>query len=379
MAGPLQGVRILEFAGIGPGPFAAMMLADHGAEVIRLARKAAPLDWGDPARAVLNRSRAASLTVDLKQPEGVALARELARGCDGLLEGYRPGVMERLGLGPDALLQENPRLVYGRMTGWGQTGPWAGMAGHDLDYIALAGVLGAVGPAEGPPAIPLNLIGDFGGGGMMLAYGMVCALLAAQRTGRGQVVDAAITDGSALLMAVIWQLRAQGLWRDQRGVNVLDGAAPFYGVYQTADGGWLAVGPLEPQFWGGLLDRLGLADDPAMGAQLDPARWPEMRARLAEVFRTRDRDDWMQLFEGTDCCVAPVLSMDEAAAHPHNAARGSFVEAGGVTQPAPAPRYSATPPRAPVMPAAHDPVEALERLGIQAERAAALAAAGVVA
>lgn len=379
MAGPLQGVRILEFAGIGPGPFAAMMLADHGAEVIRLARKAAPLDWGDPARAVLNRSRAASLTVDLKQPEGVALARELARGCDGLLEGYRPGVMERLGLGPDALLQENPRLVYGRMTGWGQTGPWAGMAGHDLDYIALAGVLGAVGPAEGPPAIPLNLIGDFGGGGMILAYGMVCALLAAQRTGRGQVVDAAITDGSALLMAVIWQLRAQGLWRDQRGVNVLDGAAPFYGVYQTADGGWLAVGPLEPQFWGGLLDRLGLADDPAMGAQLDPARWPEMRARLAEVFRTRDRDDWMQLFEGTDCCVAPVLSMDEAAAHPHNAARGSFVEAGGVTQPAPAPRYSATPPRAPVMPAAHDPVEALERLGIQAERAAALAAAGVVA
>lgn len=379
MAGPLQGVRILEFAGIGPGPFAAMMLADHGAEVIRLARKAAPLDWGDPARAVLNRSRAASLTVDLKQPEGVALARELARGCDGLLEGYRPGVMERLGLGPDALLQENPRLVYGRMTGWGQTGPWAGMAGHDLDYIALAGVLGAVGPAEGPPAIPLNLVGDFGGGGMMLAFGMVCALLAAQRTGRGQVVDAAITDGSALLMAVIWQLRAQGLWRDQRGVNVLDGAAPFYGVYQTADGGWLAVGPLEPQFWGRLLDRLGLTDDPAMGAQLDPARWPAMRARLAEVFRTRDRDDWMQLFEGTDCCVAPVLSMEEAAAHPHNAGRGTFVEAGGVTQPAPAPRYSATPSRAPVMPAADDPVEALERLGIEAERAAALAAAGVVA
>lgn len=379
MAGPLQGVRILEFAGIGPGPFAAMMLADHGAEVIRLARKAAPLDWGDPARAVLNRSRAASLTVDLKQPEGVALARELARGCDGLLEGYRPGVMERLGLGPDALLQENPRLVYGRMTGWGQTGPWAGMAGHDLDYIALAGVLGAVGPAEGPPAIPLNLVGDFGGGGMMLAFGMVCALLAAQRTGRGQVVDAAITDGSALLMAVIWQLRAQGLWRDQRGVNVLDGAAPFYGVYQTADGGWLAVGPLEPQFWGRLLDRLGLTDDPAMGAQLDPARWPAMRARLAEVFRTRDRDDWMQLFEGTDCCVAPVLSMEEAAAHPHNAGRGTFVEAGGVTQPAPAPRYSATPSRAPVMPAADDPVEALERLGIEAERAVALAAAGVVA
>lgn len=379
MAGPLQGVRILEFAGIGPGPFAAMMLADHGAEVIRLARKAAPLDWGDPARAVLNRSRAASLTVDLKQPEGVALARELARGCDGLLEGYRPGVMERLGLGPDALLQENPRLVYGRMTGWGQTGPWAGMAGHDLDYIALAGVLGAVGPAEGPPAIPLNLVGDFGGGGMMLAYGMVCALLAAQRTGRGQVVDAAITDGSALLMAVIWQLRAQGLWRDQRGVNVLDGAAPFYGVYLTADGGWLAVGPLEPQFWGRLLDRLGLTDDPAMGAQLDPARWPAMRARLAEVFRTRDRDDWMQLFEGTDCCVAPVLSMEEAAAHPHNAGRGTFVEAGGVTQPAPAPRYSATPSRAPVMPAADDPVEALERLGIEAERAAALAASGVVA
>lgn len=379
MAGPLQGVRILEFAGIGPGPFAAMMLADHGAEVIRLGRKAAPLDWGDPARAVLNRSRAASLTVDLKQPEGVALARELARGCDGLLEGYRPGVMERLGLGPDALLQENPRLVYGRMTGWGQTGPWAGMAGHDLDYIALAGVLGAVGPAEGPPAIPLNLVGDFGGGGMMLAFGMVCALLAAQRTGRGQVVDAAITDGSALLMAVIWQLRAQGLWRDQRGVNVLDGAAPFYGVYQTADGGWLAVGPLEPQFWGRLLDRLGLTDDPAMGAQLDPARWPAMRARLAEVFRTRDRDDWMQLFEGTDCCVAPVLSMEEAAAHPHNAGRGTFVEAGGVTQPAPAPRYSATPSRAPVMPAADDPVEALERLGIEAERAAALAAAGVVA
>lgn len=379
MAGPLQGVRILEFAGIGPGPFAAMMLADHGAEVIRLARKAAPLDWGDPARAVLNRSRAASLTVDLKQPEGMALARELARGCDGLLEGYRPGVMERLGLGPDALLQENPRLVYGRMTGWGQTGPWAGMAGHDLDYIALAGVLDAVGPAEGPPAIPLNLVGDFGGGGMMLAYGMVCALLAAQRTGRGQVVDAAITDGSALLMAVIWQLRAQGLWRDQRGVNVLDGAAPFYGVYQTADGGWLAVGPLEPQFWGRLLDRLGLTDDPAMGAQLDPARWPAMRARLAEVFRTRDRDDWMQLFEGTDCCVAPVLSMEEAAAHPHNAGRGTFVEAGGVTQPAPAPRYSATPSRAPVMPAADDPVEALERLGIEAERAAALAAAGVVA
>lgn len=379
MAGPLQGVRILEFAGIGPGPFAAMMLADHGAEVIRLARKAAPLDWGDPNRAVLNRSRAASLTVDLKHPKGLALARDLARGCDGLIEGYRPGVMERLGLGPEPLLLENPRLVYGRMTGWGQTGPWAGMAGHDLDYVALAGVLGALGPADGPPAVPLNLIGDFGGGGMMLAYGMVCALLAAQRTGRGQVVDAAITDGAALLMAVIWQLRAQGLWRDQRGVNVLDGAAPFYGVYRTADDGWLAVGPLEPQFWGQLLDRLGLADDPEMSVQLDPARWPRMRDRLAEVFRTRDRDDWMRLFEGGDCCVAPVLSMDEAAAHPHNAARGTFVEAGGVTQPAPAPRYSDSVPAGPVMPAADDPVKALRRLGLEPERAEALAAAGVVA
>lgn len=379
MAGPLQGVRILEFAGVGPGPFAAMMLADHGAEVIRLARKNAPLDWGDPGRAVLNRSRAASLTVDLKHPEGVALARRLAAGCDGLIEGFRPGVMERLGLGPEVLLADNPRLVYGRMTGWGQDGPWAAMAGHDIDYIALSGVLGACGPAEGPPAVPLNLVGDFGGGAMMLAYGMVCALLAAQRTGRGQVVDAAITDGSALLMAVIWQLRAQGLWRDRRGVNVLDGSAPFYGVYETADGGWLAVGPIEPQFWCQLLAALDLADDPEVAAQLDAARWPAMRAKLAEAFRTRSREAWMARFEGTDCCVAPVLSMDEAAAHPHNAARGTFVEAGGVRQPAPAPRYSAMPLDPPRMPAPADPVAALQGLGVEAESAAALVASGVVA
>lgn len=376
--GPLAGLRIVEIAGIGPGPFACMMLADHGAEVIRIERPGGtaggiPVDDGKDILA-RNRRRVA---VDLKSAEGVAVVRDLVATADGLVEGFRPGVMERLGLGPDVLIDANPRLVYGRMTGWGQTGPYAPVAGHDINYIALSGALHACGPADGKPIPPLNLVGDFGGGAMMLAFGMVSAILSAKATGRGQVIDCAMTDGSALLMSMIHSFRAQGFWADRRGVNLLDGGAPFYDSYETADGRYVAIGPIEPQFYALLREKAGLGRE--FDAQMDARRWPDQKAGLADVFRSKTRDEWCAILEGTDVCFAPVLSLDEAPAHPHNAARGTFIEVDGVIQPAPAPRYSATPTRSPTMATRDtDTAALLDEIGYPTARVAALREAGVI-
>ena len=345
MSGALAGVTIVELAGIGPGPFAGMMLADHGAEVIRVERPGTKPDRSD----VLNRSRTV-VHHDLKTPAGIAAVRDLVRTADGLIEGFRPGVTERLGLGPDLLLADNPRLVYGRMTGWGQEGPLAHAAGHDINYIALAGALHAFGRAGEAPVPPINLIGDFGGGGMLLAFGMLAGILSARSTGRGQVVDCAMVDGAALLMSMMWGFRARGLWRDARGTNMLDTGAPFYDVYATADGKHVALGAIEPQFYAEFLAKTGLADDPVMLKQHDPATASERRAKLTALFAGRTRDEWSALLEGSDACFAPVLGFDDAAAHPHLAGRATFVTADGVTQPAPAPRFSRTPAGAPRMP-----------------------------
>jgi alpha-methylacyl-CoA racemase len=347
MSGPLAGIRIIEIAGIGPGPFCGMMLADHGAEVIRVDRPGGQALVGDPAKDLLNRSRL-SVNVDLKKPEGITAVRRLVASADGLIEGFRPGVMERLGLGPDVLLADNPKLVYGRMTGWGQDGPYAQAAGHDLNYIALSGVLDACGRAGDKPTPPMNLIGDFGGGGMMLAFGMVAALLSARSTGTGQVVDCAMTDGSAVLATMIWSLRASGRWNDARGTNFLDTGAHFYDCYETADGKFISIAPVEPQFYADLIARLGLAEDGDFHIQNDPRRWPALKDKLDALFRTRTRDEWCALLEHTDACFAPVLSIAEAPSHPHNQARGTFIEVDGITQPAPAPRYSGTPTASPV-------------------------------
>ncbi len=341
MSGPLSGIRIVEIAGIGPGPFCGMMLADHGAEVIRVDRPGGQALVGDPARDLLNRSRI-SVNIDLKSEQGLVAARRLIASADGLIEGFRPGVMERLGLGPEPLLADNPRLVYGRMTGWGQAGPYAQAAGHDLNYIALSGVLDACGRAGEKPTPPMNLIGDFGGGGMMLAFGMVAALLEARASGKGQVVDCAMTDGSALLATMIWSLRATGRWNDRRGTNFLDTGAHYYDCYETLDGKFIAIAPVEPQFYAELLQRLGLGDDADFRVQNDPARWPQLKEELEALFRTKTRSDWCALLEHSDACFAPVLSMREAPEHPHNQARQTFVTVNGVTQPAPAPRYSRT-------------------------------------
>lgn len=342
MTGPLKGVRIIEFAGLGPGPFCGMMLADHGAEVIRLDRPGATGLLTPPDRDALNRSRK-GFAVDLKRPEGVALVRRLCAQTNGIIEGYRPGVMERLGLGPDVLLADNPRLVYGRMTGWGQTGPYASIAGHDINYIALSGALHASGRAGQKPTPPMNLVGDFGGGGLLLAFGMVSAILNVRGGGQGQVVDCAMTEGSALLMTMIYSLRAQGEWRDDRGVNLLDSGAHFYDTYETADGRFVSIGAIEPQFYRLLLSKLGLEGDPAFHPGDDRARWPELKARFEALFRLKTRDEWCELLEGADACFAPVLSLEEAPDHPHNAARRAFARVGGEIQPAPAPRYSASP------------------------------------
>lgn len=347
--GALAGLRIVEIASIGPGPFCAMMLADHGAEVLRIERPGDPLGAAAPlgGRDVLLRSRRTHV-LDLKDPAGVAAVRALARDADGLVEGFRPGVMERLGLGPDLLLADNPRLVYGRMTGWGQTGPMAPRAGHDINYIALAGNLHGYGRAGGKPTPPINAVADFGGGGMMMAFGMLAGIMAARRTGRGQVIDCAMVDGAGLLGAMTWSFLAQDAWTDERGVNLLDTGAPFYDSYETADGRHVAIGALEPQFYALLLDRLGVADDPLFARQNDRAAWPAMRARLEALFRSRSRDEWTALFDGCDACFAPVLSLAEAPRDPHSRARDSFVAVDGHIQPAPAPRFSATPARRPV-------------------------------
>jgi alpha-methylacyl-CoA racemase len=372
--GPLQGVRIVELASIGPGPFCAMLLADLGAQVLAVDRPG-PQWSGWPVLFARGRRRVA---VDLKHPDGPGVVLDLVAGADALVEGFRPGVAERLGVGPEACLARNPRLVYGRVTGWGQQGPLARSAGHDIDYIALAGALHPLGPAAGPPVPPLNLLGDFGGGGMLLALGVVAALLEAGRSGRGQVVDAAMVDGAALLTTQLHELLAAGQWTDRRGANLLDGAAPFYAVYETADGRHLAVGALEPRFWAELLERVGL-DAGDLPAQLDRDGWPVARERLAAVFRTRTRDQWCALLEGTDACVAPVLSLLEAPAHPHNQARATFVEVAGALQPAPAPRFSRTPCPTPAPPpAGDDPAAALTAWGLAPGAAARLLATGAV-
>jgi alpha-methylacyl-CoA racemase len=336
MSGPLSGLRIIELGGIGPGPFAGMLLADHGAEVIRIDRPGFVPGKAD----TMLRSRKL-VHLDLKKSEDLSTVRALVKTADGLIEGYRPGTVERLGIGPEILIADNPRLVYGRMTGWGQTGPYARLAGHDINYIALTGALEAIGPAD-RPVPPLALIGDLGGGGVMLAFSMCSALLHAQRTGLGQVIDCAMVDGAALLMTMFYELSAKGAWRDGREANLLDGGAHFYRVYETSDRKFVSVGAIEPQFYAALLDRLGLTDDQDFAQHMDPTRWPKARNRLTTLFRTKTRDEWCKLFANSDACFAPVLSMSEAPAHNSAAIRESFVCVEGVTQPAPMPRFSET-------------------------------------
>jgi alpha-methylacyl-CoA racemase len=341
--GPLAGLRVIEFEAIGPGPFCGMMLADMGADVLLVDR---PHD----AKLGLGRERwydtmlrgRRSVTLDLKTAGGVAAALLLAQKADALIEGFRPGVMERLGLGPDVLLSHNPRLVYGRMTGWGQQGPLAGRAGHDINYIALSGALNAIGRAGGAPVPPLNLVGDFGGGGMLLAFGIACGIIEARGSGGGQVVDAAMIDGASLLSTMFAGMLAAGQWRDERGANVLDSGAPWYDTYATRDGKHVAIGAIEPKFYAELLARLGL-DAASLPAQHERARWPELRQRFAAVFLSKTRDEWCAVFDGSDACFAPVLSFSEARDHPQAAARAAYVELGGIAQPAPAPRFGRTP------------------------------------
>ena len=343
--GPLRGVKVVEMAGIGPISFAGMMLADLGADVTRIERPSAGgLAWG--ASPVLDRGRSAR-QVDLKSPAGVEEVLGLVAAAEVLIEGFRPGVMERLGLGPDECLARNPALVYGRMTGWGQSGRYAHTAGHDITYLAISGALHMVGEEGGKPVPPVNLLGDFGAGGAYLAFGVVSALLHARTAGVGQVVDAAIVDGAASVTGMLHGFLEMGAWRDERGVNLLDGGAPFYDCYRCADGGWVAVGALEPQFYAALLEKLDLAGDAAIQAHLDPTTWPAIRECLTAKFAERSRDDWHELFADSDCCVAPVLSMREAREDGHNRDRGIFVEVGGMPQPAPAPRFSVTEPDTP--------------------------------
>ncbi|MFG1613268.1 CaiB/BaiF CoA transferase family protein [Nonomuraea wenchangensis] len=364
MSGPLSGVRVLELGGIGPGPFAGMMLADLGADVVRVDRPGGGAFFpGLEHLDLLNRGKR-SVVLDLKRPEAVAAVLSMAAVADVLIEGYRPGVAERLGLGPEACHARNPRLVYGRMTGWGQDGPMAQQAGHDIGYIALTGALHAIGEAGGPPQIPVNLVGDFGGGGNYLVIGVLAALREADRSGQGQVVDAAIVDGTAHLLAGTHMMLATGTWADERGVNLLDGGAPFYSVYETADGRHMAVGALEPKFYAELLATLELDEDPAR--QHDKARWPALRDKLAAAFASRSQAEWSAVFAGSDACVAPVVGLREAADHPHIKARGSIVEHEGLLQPAPAPRFSRTPTALgppPPAPGRHT-LEVLEEWGV---------------
>ena len=380
--GPLSGVTVVEMAGLGPGPFAGMMLADLGATVTRVDRL--PAGW-DPLGAltagradVVSRGRR-SVALNLKSAEGVELVLRLVDSADVLIEGFRPGVMERLGLGPDICLGRNPCLVYGRMTGWGQDGPLARTAGHDINYISLSGALGAIGRRGEAPVPPLNLVGDYGGGGLLLAYGVVAALLSAVRTGAGQVVDAAMVDGSALLMAQFYGMRALGRWTDERGANLLDTGVPFYDVYPSADGGYVSVGPLEPAFFAILLKRLGI-DDFDVDSQYDQGSWPALRHRLAQEFASRTRADSEALFADGDGCVVPVLSLAEAPQHPHNVARATFVARDDVVQPAPAPRFSATPARLDLPPpiVGEHTGAVLAELGVTGDELRRLCEAGVV-
>ncbi len=372
-SGPLVGVKIVEFAGIGPGPFCGMLLADMGADVVRIDRAE-----GRAFPDLANRGKR-SVAIDLKKPEGVEAVLSLMDKADALIEGFRPGVMERLGVGPDVALTRNPKLVYGRMTGWGQTGGWASMAGHDIDYIALTGALHTMGRKGEPPAPPLNLVGDFGGGALYLAMGMLAGIIEARTSGKGQVVDCAMIDGAASLMTMFFNMKTVGMWGPERDSNLLDGGAHFYDTYTCADGKWLAIGAIEPQFHALLVKGLGLPED-TFGNYMDRTKWAEHSVRVAEVVKTKTRDEWMEIFDGTDACVAPVLSMDEAPKHPHNAARSTFVEAFGVVQPGPAPRFSRTAGavNGPPSVAGKDTAEVLKGWGVAPEQVEAFLKAGAV-
>ena len=382
MAGPLSGYRIIEIAGIGPGPFAAMLLSDMGAEVIRVERSQSVRGPAPdtPAFDVLNRGRR-NIAIDLKNPEGVETLLKLVESADALIEGFRPGVMERLGVGPDVCRGRNPKLVFGRMTGWGQTGMYASAAGHDINYISLAGALAHFGRAGEAPVPPMNMVGDFGGGGMFLAFGVVCALLEAAKSGEGQVVDAAMVDGTAVLMTMFWAFSQMGLHdENNRGTNMLDTGAHYYDVYECADGKYVSIGSIESQFYALLLKLTGLEEDPEFQRQNDKANWPHLKQRLAGVFRTRTRDEWCAVMETSDVCFAPVLTMSEAAAHPHNRERGMIIEVGGIKQPAPAPRFSRTVPAVacpPAHPGQHSR-EILEGWGFPATEIDRLLTSGAV-
>ena len=340
--GPLAGVKVLEIQGIGPGPFCCMMLADMGADVVRIDRAGNVREMSGPSKDVLARGRR-SVAVDLKSPDGIETVLKMVEQADVIVEGFRPGVMERLGLGPDVCLERNPKIVFGRMTGWGQEGPMAHAAGHDINYIALAGALEGIGRQGENPVPPLNLVGDFGGGGMLLAFGVACALAERANSGKGQVVDAAMVDGASTLMAFFSGMKAMGGWGDGgRGTNLLDTGAHFYETYETSDGKFISLGSIEPQFYAELMDKLGLADDKNVPAQMDRSGWPLLKARFETLFKTRTRDQWCELMEGTDICFAPVLSLDEAPDHPHIKARKTYVDFAGVVQPAPSPRFSRT-------------------------------------
>ena len=378
--GPLQGIRIVEFAALGPAPMGTMLLADLGAEVLRIERKAVAsrptAELFDPAIDILNRNRRV-VALDLKRPEAIETVLRLIEGADALIEGFRPGVMERLGLGPEVCLARNPRLVYGRMTGWGQSGAFAHAAGHDINYLSLSGALHAIGEPGRKPVVPLNLVADGGGGAMLLALGVLAGLLEARGSGRGQVVDAAMTDGAALLMSMMYTLKAMGQWQQQRGSNLLDGGAHFYDTYQCRDGRWISVGAIEPQFYALLLEKTGITD-PDFQQQWDRSRWPRLKEKLAAVIAQRTRDEWCAVFDGTDACVAPVLDMDEAPLHPHNRSRATFTEVGGVVQPAAAPRFSRTPPAQPSPPRTTSEPEVLLDWGLDAGELATLRQQGVL-
>ncbi len=381
--GALSGLRIVEVAGIGPGPFTAMMLADMGADVIRVDRSA-QVRGGDPALPPgdsLNRGRR-SIGLDLKSPDGVETLLRLCEQADGLIEGFRPGVAERLGFGPDVVLARNPKLVFGRMTGWGQEGPYALTAGHDINYIALAGVLDTFRRDGGQPTPPINMVGDFGGGGMLLAYGMVCAILSAKLGGEGQVVNAAMVDGSATLMSMIWAFKGMGIWDSEApGTNLLDTGTHFYDTYECADGRWVSIGSIEPQFYAELLKYTGLEGED-LPSQMDKSQWGALKERLGAIFKTKTRDEWSEIMEGTDVCFAPVLSMDEATRHPHNVERGTFLTLNGIVQPAPAPRFSVTPgevQRPPAHAGQHTDEILEDWLGLDSDSIAELRSTGAVA
>jgi alpha-methylacyl-CoA racemase len=371
--GPLSGIRIVEFQGIGPGPFAAMLLSDMGADVIRIDRKGGRT----PHKTEITYRGRHAVALDLKKPEAVEAALRLIEKADALIEGFRPGVMERLGLGPEVCLKRNPKLVFGRMTGWGQTGPLADAAGHDINYIALTGALHAIGNAGGKPVPPLNLVGDFGGGALYLALGVVCAMLEANKSGKGQVVDAAMTDGAASLMTMFYGMSASGMWQDNRGINMLDSGTHFYDTYETSDGKWIALGSIEPQFYREMLEKTGITD-PDFQAQMDRNAWPALKEKIAAVIRTKSRDEWDAIMLGSDVCYAPVLSLAEAPKHPHNVARKTFVEIDGVTQPAPAPRFSRTPAEVKGPPEGANNQAALGSWGFSQDEIRALESSGAI-